>query len=66
MRTELKVGKRAGHVSRKAAIASATGAQQLDYTLVLGTTLFYGLLLVLVNLVVDVLYAIIDPRVRLE
>jgi ABC-type dipeptide/oligopeptide/nickel transport system permease component len=32
----------------------------------LGTTLFYGLLLVLVNLVVDVLYAIIDPRVRLE
>jgi peptide/nickel transport system permease protein len=38
----------------------------LDYTLVLGTTLFYGILLVLGNLVVDVLYAIIDPRVRLE
>jgi peptide/nickel transport system permease protein len=47
-------------------LLTATGAQQLDYTLVLGTTLFYGLLLVLVNLVVDVLYAIIDPRVRLE
>jgi len=47
-------------------LLTASGAQQLDYTLVLGTTLFYGLLLVLVNLVVDVLYAVIDPRVRLE
>jgi ABC-type dipeptide/oligopeptide/nickel transport system permease component len=47
-------------------LLTATGAQQLDYTLVLGTTLFYGLLLVLVNLVVEVLYAVIDPRVRLE
>jgi ABC-type dipeptide/oligopeptide/nickel transport system permease component len=44
----------------------AQGAQQLDYTLVMGTTLFFGLLLVLGNLVVDVLYAVIDPRVRLE
>ncbi len=47
-------------------LLTATGAQQLDYTLILGTTLFYGLLLVLTNLVVDVLYAVIDPRVRLE
>ena len=44
----------------------AQGAQQLDYPLVLGTTLFFGLLLVIGNLVVDVLYAVIDPRVRLE
>ncbi len=44
----------------------AQGAQQLDYTLVLGTTLFFGLLMVLGNLVVDILYAVIDPRVRLE
>lgn len=47
-------------------LLTVEGAQQLDYTLVLGTTLFYGILLVLGNLVVDVLYAIIDPRVRLE
>ena len=47
-------------------LLTATGAQQLDYTLILGTTLFYGLLLVLVNLVVDIFYAVIDPRVRLE
>lgn len=47
-------------------LLTANGAQQLDYTLILGTTLFYGLLLVLINLVVDLLYAVIDPRVRLE
>lgn len=44
----------------------AQGAQRLDYTLVMGTTLFFGLLLVVGNLVVDVLYAVVDPRVRLE
>ncbi|NLK07422.1 MAG: ABC transporter permease [Firmicutes bacterium] len=47
-------------------LLTATGAQQLDYTLILGTTLFYGLLLVLTNLAVDMFYAVIDPRVRLE
>lgn len=45
---------------------AARAAQQLDYPLILGIALFYGLLLVLGNLVVDILYAIIDPRVRLE
>jgi ABC-type dipeptide/oligopeptide/nickel transport system permease component len=33
---------------------------------VLGFTLFNGFLLVVGNLVVDILYALIDPRVRLE
>jgi peptide/nickel transport system permease protein len=47
-------------------LLTATGAQQLDYTLILGTTLFFGALLVITNLVVDVLYAVLDPRVRLE
>ena len=36
-----------------------------DYTLIAGTTLFYGAFLVLANLVVDLLYGIIDPRIRL-
>jgi len=45
---------------------AATASQQLDYPLILGITLFYGFLLVVGNLIVDVLYAIIDPRVRLE
>ncbi len=47
-------------------LLTATAAQQLDYTCVLGTTLFYGFILVIANLVVDILYALIDPRVRLE
>jgi oligopeptide transport system permease protein len=37
-----------------------------DYTLVLGVVLFYGGLIVAFNFVVDLLYAALDPRVRLE
>jgi oligopeptide transport system permease protein len=35
-----------------------------DYTMVLGTVVFYSALLLLLNLVVDVLYAYLDPRVQ--
>ena len=37
-----------------------------DYTLVLGMTIFFGAFLILMNLVVDILYGIIDPRIRLS
>ncbi len=47
-------------------LLAATAAQQLDYTCVVGITLLYGFMLVVTNLVVDVLYAMIDPRVRLD
>ena len=40
--------------------------QQLDYTVIMGTTVFYGAFLVFMVIVVDVLYGWIDPRVRLE
>ncbi|MGB5256991.1 MAG: oligopeptide ABC transporter permease OppB [Woeseiaceae bacterium] len=40
------------------------GALNRDYTLVLGIVVFYASLIVTLNLVVDVLYGIIDPRVR--
>ncbi|MHC4358978.1 MAG: ABC transporter permease [Planctomycetota bacterium] len=36
-----------------------------DYTLVMGTVLLYSLLLVVFNLVVDILYSFIDPRVQI-
>jgi len=39
--------------------------QDLDYTMVLGMTAFYGLFLVMANLVVDILYGIVDPRIKL-
>ncbi len=38
--------------------------QNLDYTLILGMTVFYGTFLVIANVIVDLLYGIIDPRIR--
>lgn len=46
--------------------AAAQAAIQLDVVTVLGFALFNGAILVLANLIVDILYAVIDPRVRLE
>lgn len=40
--------------------------QVLDYTMISGTTIFYGAFLILANLVVDLVYGVIDPRVKLE
>jgi ABC-type dipeptide/oligopeptide/nickel transport system permease component len=40
--------------------------QQLDYTVIMGTTVFYGAFLVAMVIVVDLLYGWIDPRVRLQ
>lgn len=37
-----------------------------DYNLVLGTIIFYSSLLVLLNMVVDILYTVLDPRVSYE
>lgn len=43
-----------------------TSVQNLDYTLITGLTVFFAALLVAMNLVVDIVYALIDPRIRLE
>ena len=43
-----------------------TGVLQHDYPVILGTVLFGAVLFVLVNLIVDVSYAALDPRVRLH
>ena len=43
-----------------------TGALNRDYTLVLGVVIFYAALIVALNLLVDILYGVIDPRVRLR
>ncbi len=37
-----------------------------DYPLVLGLTLLYSALLVISNLIVDILYSVADPRIRME
>lgn len=45
--------------------AAAEAAQQLDVVTILGFALFNGFILIVANLVVDLLYAVVDPRVRL-
>lgn len=43
-----------------------TAVQQLDYTVIMGTTVFYGAFLVLMVLLVDIIYGLVDPRIRLQ
>jgi oligopeptide transport system permease protein len=40
------------------------GAVNRDYTLVMGMVIFYAALILLLNLVVDLLYGWLDPRIR--
>jgi oligopeptide transport system permease protein len=42
------------------------GALNRDYTLVMGVTIFYGALIILFNLAVDLIYGFLDPKVRYD
>ncbi|HKX55334.1 MAG TPA: oligopeptide ABC transporter permease OppB [Xanthomonadales bacterium] len=42
------------------------GALNRDYTLVMGVVIFYGAVIVLLNFVVDLLYAWLNPKIRYE
>lgn len=44
---------------------AATAAQQLDYASIMGVLLFTSFMLIVGNLIIDVSYAFIDPRIRL-
>jgi len=44
---------------------AARAAQNLDFPAVLGFALYFAVILVFTNLVVDLLYAFLDPRVKL-
>ena len=35
-----------------------------DYGLIMGTTLFYAFVVVIANLTVDIMYAVVDPRIK--
>ncbi|MEE1315011.1 MAG: ABC transporter permease [Faecalimonas sp.] len=37
-----------------------------DYTLIMGTTIFLATLMVIINVIVDIVYTIIDPRIKLK
>ncbi|MDQ6831886.1 MAG: ABC transporter permease [Chloroflexota bacterium] len=43
---------------------SVQAVQSRDYPVIMATTLLYGLTIAVANLLVDVLYSVIDPRVR--
>lgn len=40
--------------------------QQLDYTVIMGLTVFFGGFLVFMVIAVDIVYGLIDPRIRIE
>lgn len=40
------------------------GALNRDYSLVMGVVIFYGVLIIAFNFLVDLLYGVLDPRVR--
>ncbi|KKK78423.1 hypothetical protein LCGC14_2843720 [marine sediment metagenome] len=41
-----------------------TAIFQRDYGVIMGTTIFYAVIIAAANLVVDILYAVADPRIR--
>lgn len=45
---------------------SAAAAARLDFAGILGFAMFFGVLMVTMNLLVDLAYAYLDPRVRLD
>ena len=43
-----------------------SSVMELDYPLIMGLSIFYGFLLVGMNLIVDILYGFVDPRIRVR
>ena len=41
-----------------------TSIKEQDYTMIAGTTILFGIFLILSILIVDILYGVIDPRVN--
>ena len=41
-----------------------TSINQRDYTMVMGTTVFYAVLFIVMQMVLDIIYTLIDPRIR--
>ena len=43
-----------------------TSISNRDYTVIMGTTVFYAIILLFAVLIVDILYSIVDPRIKLK
>ena len=37
-----------------------------DYTMIMGTTILLAALVIVANVIVDILYKVIDPRIKLK
>lgn len=46
--------------------AFVTSIHQRDYGMIMGTTLFYAVIIMTMNLIVDLVYPLVDPRVRVS
>jgi oligopeptide transport system permease protein len=42
------------------------GALNRDYSLVMGVVIFYGVLIILLNFLIDLIYAWLNPKVRYD
>lgn len=42
------------------------GALNRDYTLVMGVVIFYGVLIIVLNFIVDLIYAWLNPKIRYD
>lgn len=43
-----------------------TGITNRDYTLIMATTLFLAIIMVIANLITDIVYKLVDPRIKLD
>ena len=42
-----------------------TSIYNRDYTVILGVTIFYSALIIFMNMLVDLVYPLLDPRIKL-
>ena len=42
-----------------------TSIYNRDYTVILGVTIFYSVIVIVLNMVVDLLYPLLDPRIKI-
>ena len=57
---------RAGGEYGAGSLAHGDAVAARDYTTIMGTTIFFSTILILGNIVVDVMYTWLDPRIRFD
>jgi len=47
-------------------LVTINAVMSLDFPVVMGCTIFVAFVFVVINILVDILYAVIDPRVKIK